>query len=78
VSFVTDSTYTRPEQEQNVIAMLEKHQVQIVMWSAGLDVPTTPGSDGSEEAPLRAYLKAHYHYVKGFDDKCEEAWVRTR
>ena len=56
VSFVTDSIYTRPEQVQNAVEMLEKHRVQFVMWSAWLDVPRSPGADGSAEAPLRVYL----------------------
>jgi len=78
VSFVTDSIYTRPEQVQNAIEMIEKHRVQWVMWSAWLDVPRSPGADGSSESPLRAYLRAHYHPVKGFDDQYEEAWERNQ
>jgi hypothetical protein len=78
VSFVTDSAYTRPEQVQNAIDMIEKHQVRIVMWSAWLDVPRSPGADGSAEHPFRVYLRAHYHPVKGFDDQFEEAWERNR
>ncbi len=77
VSFVTDSTYTRPGQVQNVIDMLEKYRVQWVMWSAWLDVPRSPGADGSAERPLRNYLRAHYHPVKGFEDQLEEAWERN-
>jgi hypothetical protein len=75
VSFITDSRYTRPEQMQNVVAMLEKHRVRFVMWSAWLDVPRSPGADGSAE-PVRVYLRAHYHPVKGFDDQYAEAWER--
>ena len=51
VSFVTDSIYTRPEQVQNAIEMIEKHRVRFVMWSAWLDVPRSPGADGSSETP---------------------------
>jgi hypothetical protein len=78
VSFVTDSIYTRPEQVQNAVEMLDKHQVRFVMWSAWLDVPRSPGADGSADNPLRAYLHAHYHPVKGFDDQFEEAWELDR
>jgi hypothetical protein len=77
VSFVTDSIYTRPEQVQNAVAMLEKYQVHWVMWSAWLDVATSPGSDGSAEHALRVYLHAHYHPVREFEDQLEEAWERN-
>ncbi len=77
VSFVTDSIYTRPEQVQNAIEMIEKHRVRFVMWSAWLDVPRSPGADGST-GPLRVYLRAHYHPVKGFDDaQYEVVWERN-
>jgi hypothetical protein len=78
VSFVTGGDYTRPEQVQNVIEMLEKYQVRFVMWSAWLDVPRSPGGNPRELAALRAYLSAHYHPVKGFAEDEEEAWQRTR
>jgi hypothetical protein len=77
VSFLTDSGFTRPEQVQNAIEMLEKHQVRFVMWAVRLDIPMNPGADGSANAPLRAYLSAHYHPVKTFDDQYEEAWERN-
>ncbi|MGD1105261.1 MAG: hypothetical protein ABSA59_24715 [Terriglobia bacterium] len=78
VSFVTDSIYTRPEQVQNAVDMIEKHRVRFVMWSAWLDVPRSPGGDGSAESPLRAYLRIQYHPVRGFDDQLEEAWERNQ
>jgi len=77
VPFVTDSAYTRPEQVQNAIAMLEEHQVHWVMWSAWLDVPRHPGADGSA-APLRLYLREHYHPVREFDDQYAEVWERNQ
>jgi hypothetical protein len=78
VSFVTGGDYTRPEQIQNVIEMLEKYQVRFVMWSAWLDVPRSPGGNPRELAALRAYLSAHYHPLRGFADDEEEAWERSR
>jgi hypothetical protein len=78
VSFVTGGDYTRPEQVQNVIEMLEKYQVRFVMWSAWLDVPRSPGGNPRELAALRAYLSAHYHPVREFADDEEEAWERSR
>jgi hypothetical protein len=77
VPFVTDSAYTRPEQVQNVIEMLEKHQVRFVMWSALLDVPRHPGDDGSAR-PLRGYIRAHYHPVREFEDQYAEVWERNQ
>jgi hypothetical protein len=76
VSFVTDSGYTRPEQVQNAVLMLERYHVRYVMWSTWLDVPGSPGADGSAEGPLRAYVRAHYHPVKRFD-AYEEIWERN-
>jgi hypothetical protein len=77
VSFVTDSAYTRPDQVQNAVEMLERHHVQWVMWSAWLDIVRSPGADGSAERPLRNYLRSHYHPVKDFADQFEEAWERN-
>jgi hypothetical protein len=76
VPFITDSAYTRPEQVQNAIQMLEKHRVQFVMWSAWLDAPRHPGADGSA-APIRAYLHANYHPVRDFEDQFAEVWERN-
>jgi len=76
VSFITDSAYTRPEHVQNAIAMIEQHRVRFVMWSAWLDVPRHPGDDGSA-APLRSYLRAHYHPVRNFDDESAQVWERN-
>jgi hypothetical protein len=78
VSYVTGGDYTRPEQVQNVIEMLEKYRVRFVMWSAWLDVPRKPGGNPRELAALRAYLRAHYHLVRRFVDDQEEAWERFR
>ena len=76
VSFITDSSYTRPEQMQNVVDVLEKHRVRFVMWSAWLDVPRSPGAEGRAD-PVRAYLRAHYHPVEAFNDQYAEAWERN-
>jgi hypothetical protein len=77
VSFVTGGDYTRPDQVQNVVGSLEKYRVRFVMWSAWLDVPRNPGGDPAELAVLRAYLRTHYHPVRGFADDDEEVWERS-
>ena len=77
VSFVVGGEYTRPEQVQNVIEMLEKYHVRIVMWSAWLDVPRSPGGEPRALAALRTYLGAHYHPVREFADDLEEVWERN-
>lgn len=64
VPYVTTSAYTRPEQVENVIKSLEKHQVRFVSWYANLDLPYASKKGNIE--PLRAYLQQHYHLAKTF------------
>jgi hypothetical protein len=78
VSFLTATPYTRPEQVQNVVEMLEKHRVRFVLWSAWLDVPQgiTRGTDPL--GPARAYLRTHYHPIRNFTDpELQQAWERN-
>jgi len=64
VPFVTATQYTRPEEVQQVVAGLDKHQVHAVLWASVLDMPDDP--QGDNLAPLRAYLRANYHVVQKF------------
>jgi len=81
VSFVTATGYTRPEQVRDVVAALERSRPQFVLWTVWLDVPRF----GSRElfdfqvlAPIRAYLRAHYHLVRSFGaPDYEQVWERN-
>lgn len=78
VSFLSATAYTRPEQVQNVVEMLEKYQVRFVVWSAWLDVPRGTSRGPDSLGPVRAYLRTHYHPVKSFADAdLQQAWERN-
>lgn len=66
VAHVTGSAYTRPSQVQNVIQGLETHHVKYALWATSLDMPRTRFSGKNNLAPLRNYLKRHYHFVRAF------------
>ncbi len=72
VPFVTPDDYTRPEDVADVIAGLEAHRVQFVVWADSSDLPPIPAT--SHLAPLRAYLHQHYRLAHRFSDY--EAWAR--
>jgi hypothetical protein len=81
VSFVTATGYTRPEQVRDVVAALGRSRPRFVLWTVWLDVPRF----GSRElfdfqvlAPIRAYLRAHYHLVRSFGaPDYEQVWERN-
>ena len=78
VPFLTSSEYTRPEQVEEVIGALEKHQVRLVLWSVWLDLPLQLPFERNRLAPLRNYLLAHYHIVKTFGaPDYEDVWERN-
>jgi len=66
VPYVTAMQYTRPEEVQQVVAGLERDRVHAVLWAAALDMFDNP--QGDNLAPLRAYLRAHYHGVQRFPE----------
>jgi hypothetical protein len=68
VSHVTPSDYTRPSQVQDVIQGLETHHVKYALWSTDLDMPPARFGGKNNLAPLRHYLKSHYHFVRAFGD----------
>jgi hypothetical protein len=75
VPWLTADAYTRPKQVLNMISGLERHRVRLILWTTYLDnLPrNTPGDS---LAPLRIYLRRHYHPVKYFPD-LYEAWQRN-
>jgi hypothetical protein len=66
VPFLRPTDYTRPEEVQDVIQALREHQVGFVSWYGGLDVPDK--GVGDHLAPLRLYLRDHYHVGKTFSN----------
>jgi hypothetical protein len=74
VPWLSPDAYTRPEQVLNMVSGLERHHVQLILWTTYLDLDPA-NTPGDSLAPLRAYLHQHYHPVKYFPD-LYEAWVR--
>jgi len=81
VSFVTATGYTRPEQVRDVVAALERSQARFVVWGLWLDTPRYKREkqfDPGHLAPIRDYLRAHYHLVRNFGDPdYEQVWERN-
>lgn len=73
VPFITPYEYTRPGEVQAVLDGLEQHRVKIVLWTPSLDSPENP--QGDHLAPLRAYIRRHYHVAKSLPEF--EAWLRN-
>lgn len=76
VPFVTDNDYTRPEQVHNVVDALDRHRVQFVLWSLGLNVQSGGRAGSDHLGPLRTYLRTHYHVVETFGD-FGQIWERN-
>jgi hypothetical protein len=72
VAYVTSTDYTRPEEVQETIAGLERHNVNIVIWAASLDLPDKPEAD--HLSPLRDYVRTHYRVAEKFPEF--DAWIR--
>jgi hypothetical protein len=66
--FITPNDYTRPEQVENVVQALERHQVRFVLWVWSLDAPRPNPWSHDNLPPLRAYLRSHYHVASTFSD----------
>jgi hypothetical protein len=76
VSYVTGTDYTRPSQVKNVIQGLESHRVKYALWATDLDLPPARFGGENNLAPLRDYLRRHYHFVKAFGDGAT-VWERN-
>ncbi len=70
ITVLTDTDYTRPEQVEEVISGLEKHQVRYVLWSVDDSNALINGSlaPGNHLDPLRRYLRTNYHQAVTFAD----------
>ena len=75
VAFVRPTDYTRPEEVQNIVEMLEKHQVRFVAWYNGVDDPLDPAGD--HLGPLRSYLRANYKVAITFSSGYK-IWERKK
>ena len=78
VAYVTPYALTRPEQVRDLIRGLEEHKVRFVSWYPGLDTPVDDAADdaaGNHLAPLRRYLKEHYHVAASFPNG-QKMWER--
>jgi hypothetical protein len=73
VPFITPFEYTRPEEVQSTLDGLETHKVKFVLWAPALDLPED--RRGDHLAPLRAYLRSHYHVGQELPEF--EVWVRN-
>ena len=78
VPFLRPTDYTRPEEVQNAIEELEKFHVQFVSWYAGLDYERDAARhpEGNHLAPIRLYLREHYHVAKIFANG-DQIWERN-
>jgi hypothetical protein len=81
VPFITSSGYTLPDQVENVMASLHESPVRYVLWSVWLDVPYPDRAktfDAARLAPLRDYLRAHFHLIRNFGPPdYEQVWERN-
>ena len=73
VPFVRPTDYTRPEDVDDVIQALEKHEVRFVNWYNGVDAS---GRSGDHLGPLRLYLATHYRVAKTFVNS-DQMWERN-
>lgn len=71
IPFLRPSAYTRPEEVQDLLHALEKHQVRLIGWYPVLD--TSPPDDPL--GPVRLYLLSHYHVAKTFANG-HKMWAR--
>ena len=81
VSFITATGYTRPEQVQDVVEALERSQARFVLWAIWLDTPRFDSEkhfNTAHLAPIRDYLRTHYHLVRNYGDPdYEQVWERN-
>ena len=79
VPFLRPTDYTRPEEVQDAVQALEKHQVRFVSWYSGLDheAEAVLHPAGDHLDPMRGYLREHYHVAEMFSNG-DQIWERNR
>ena len=79
VPFLRPTDYTRPAEVEDAIQALERFQVQFVSWYRGLDHETDAARhpEGDHLAPIRSYLKEHYHVAQTFSNG-DQIWERNQ
>lgn len=77
VPSLTPTDYTRPEEVQDTVEGLERFQVRFVSWPGWLndDREFAEHPEGNHLAPLRLYLRKHYHLAVTFSDG-DQIWER--
>ena len=78
VPFLRPTDYTRPEEVQDAVQALEKHQVRFVSWYSGLDheAEAVLHPAGDHLGPMRTYLHEHYHVAEAFSNG-DQIWERN-
>ena len=78
VPFLRPTEYTRPEEVAAVMQGLENHQVRFVSWYIGLEHEryNRVHPEGDHLAPMRLYLKEHYHVAQTFSNG-DQIWERN-
>ncbi len=78
VPFLRPTDYTRPEEVQDAIQAIEKHQVRFVSWYSGLDheAEAVLHPAGDHLGPIRDYLRKHYHVAEVFSNG-DQMWERN-
>ena len=75
VSFLTDSSFTRPGQVDALLNKMAQTRVEYIIWPVELDQPP-PGNRGSDALrPLRAYMRKQYRVVKVFTNG-DQVWQK--
>jgi hypothetical protein len=79
VPFLRPTDYTRPEEVADVIRGLDRHHVRFVSWYIGLDREKDASlhPQGNHLAPIRAYLRDHYHVAQTFENG-DQIWERNQ
>jgi hypothetical protein len=74
IAFIVPTDYTRPDEVDDLVKGLERHEVRFVSWYPDLDsVPRD--RQGNNLAPLRRDLREHYRVTETFSSG-DKIWER--